>query len=278
MANSGFQKFVKGAFFLLSGVSYLICLATILHLAVFLYQTDQIFQPLSSYSSLPPSDATTDLLVDVSLVAAFVFSHSFFASLSVKRAWKQSSPSKTTPEPNYRDYSVVQRSTFVLVTSVTLELLIAYWRPIRHLIVWRVENVSIEYCILALYILGWLLVLGESWIIDHWELFGLSQVYYYSKGWNEPMKLKPNQSQLLFSHSRHPIVTGLALIFFASPCMTIDRFCLAIGLLAYQLMVHGVNQEDVNYVELKLREGWNRLLNAKPTLAKLQSAQQTPHS
>jgi len=274
-----FQKFVKGAFFLLSGVSYLICLSTLLHLALFLYQTEQIYQPLSSYSSLPPSDATTDLLVDVLLVAAFVFSHSFFASFSVKRAWKNSStPSKTPSEPDYRDYSVVQRSTFILVTSVTLELLIAYWRPIRHLIVWRVESRSLEYLVLGVYILGWLLVLGESLLIDHWELFGLSQVYYYNKGWKEPMKHKPNQSQILFSHSRHPVITGLALVFFATPYMTIDRFCMAIGFLAYQLLVHGVDQDDVNYVELKLREGWDRLMKAKPTLERLQGVQQSPHS
>ena len=145
--------------------SYLVFLASFLYAAGFV---GNLIVP-KSVDSGPKGSLPAAILVDTLLLLLFAVPHSVMARPAFKRWW-----TKFVPPP-------VERSTYVLVSSLLLGLLFWQWRPIPA-VVWHVENPLSRWLIRAVFWAGWVLVLASTFLIDHFDLFGLRQVYLYATG------------------------------------------------------------------------------------------------
>lgn len=158
------------------------------------------------------------LVTDLALIALFGIQHSVMARPAFKRVW-----TKLVPKP-------VERSTYVLFAALVLVLLMWLWKPIPgH--VWVVENPAGFWALWALFALGWAVLLASTYMTDHFDLFGLRQVFLYLAG--RPYTPVAFKARFLYRHMRHPLYTGFLIAFWATPDMTVGRLVLAGGLSAY---------------------------------------------
>jgi len=136
------------------------------------------------------------------LLSLFAIQHSVMARQWFKRAWKQ-----IVPEP-------VERSTYVLFASVILLLLYWQWQPMKG-VVWDVHNPNGRAVLMGLFWIGWGLVLASTYLIDHFGLFGMKQVYNYLVGkHDEP---PPFKTPTLYKMVRHPLYLGFIIAFWSTP-------------------------------------------------------------
>lgn len=154
----------------------------------------------------------TAIVVNVLLLAAFAVQHNVMARPWFKNWW-----TRIVPQP-------IERSTFVAAASLLLLLLYWQWRPIPEEL-WRVDNSAGQALIWTLYALGWLLVFYSSFIIDHFELFGLKQVYSYWRG--EQHVTAPFSERSIYRWVRHPLMLGFLAAFWGAPTMTLGRLLFA---------------------------------------------------
>ena len=152
-----------------------------------------------------PGPLGTALLINSALLGLFAMQHSIMARQGFKTWW-----TKIVPKP-------VERSTFVLFASLILYLMFWLWQPMTA-VVWSVPNGFFTVFLGALSLAGWLIVLVSTFLIDHFELFGLQQVYEYagSKSFRTPKFVTPS----LYKCVRHPIYLGFIVAFWATPQMT----------------------------------------------------------
>ena len=176
------------------------------------------------------SPAYVALLVDLLLMAAFAIQHSLMARRKFKAWWTQYVP------------AVVERSTYVLFTSLVLALLIWQWRPISA-VVWQVENPSIAIALVGLSLFGWLIVLTSTFLINHFELFGLHQVA--NNLMDRPMPATSFYTPLFYKFVRHPLYLGLIIAFWATPTMTLGHLFFAAGLTAYIFLGIVLEERDL---------------------------------
>jgi protein-S-isoprenylcysteine O-methyltransferase Ste14 len=170
------------------------------------------------------------LLVDGLLLAIFALQHSVMARPGFKDWW-----TRYVPRP-------IERSTYVMFSSLALILLFWQWRPMTA-VVWSVEN-SVGWTLLwALFALGWTLVLLSTFLINHFELFGLRQVYLYLRGHEhkEPGFRTPFVYKLL----RHPLMLGFIIAFWSTPLMTLGHLFFAVGTTAYILIAIQIEERDL---------------------------------
>jgi protein-S-isoprenylcysteine O-methyltransferase Ste14 len=206
-----------GAFlsFLYGLVAYGACVATLLYLIGF---SGNLLVPKSvdSGAVAPLAEA---LCVNVLLLGLFAAQHSVMARRTFKRWWIRIVP------------PVVERSTYVLATSIALALLFWLWLPIPVPIIWRIDNPAAAQPVWAVFWLGWALVLVSTFLINHFELFGLHQVFARLTGREVPAPrlTKP----LLYSYVRHPLYLGLLLSFWGVPVMTAGHLLFSIGVTGY---------------------------------------------
>lgn len=171
------------------------------------------------------------LLVDAALIALFGLQHSVMARPGFKRAW-----TRIVPE-------TIERSVYVVAASLALILLFAMWRPIPA-ILWSVENEAGAAILWALFALGWLIVLVSTFLISHFELFGLAQVWGYARGRGEaaaPVFRTP----LFYRLIRHPLYSGFFLAFWATPHMSHGHLLLAAGVSVYMLIAIRYEERDL---------------------------------
>jgi len=216
---------------LYGGVAYAIFLATLLYAIGF---TGNVLVPKSIDIGMPSGSAGeplwASLLVDTLLLALFAVQHSVMARPAFKRWW-----TRFVPKP-------VERSTFVLMASGTLILLFALWRPIAAP-VWDFGPSLAGLAPASLCALGWMLVLAGTFQIDHFELFGLKQVWWGLTGRHTA---QPEfRTPLLYRHVRHPIYLGFMLAFWSTPTMSAGHLLFAVATSGYILIGIWFEERDL---------------------------------
>jgi protein-S-isoprenylcysteine O-methyltransferase Ste14 len=171
------------------------------------------------------------LVLDLLLLGIFAAQHSIMARRSFKAWWKRIVP------------PAAERSTFVLAATAALALICWQWRPIPDPVIWRAGNAAAVQLLWAVYWLGWAVVLLSTFLIDHFELFGLHQALstLFAKEIAEPKFRTP----LLYRYVRHPIYLGFMLSFWAAPVMTAGRLLFAAGATGYILVGIWFEERDL---------------------------------
>jgi protein-S-isoprenylcysteine O-methyltransferase Ste14 len=173
------------------------------------------------------------LIVNLVLLSIFAIQHSVMARRKFKQWWLQYVPAS------------IERSTYVLAASLALILLFWQWRPMPA-VVWQVGNSQIAMAIVVLSFVGWLLVLASTFMINHFELFGLHQVVNNLSG--RDMSAVRFKTPMLYNFVRHPIYLGFIIAFWAAPTMTVGHLLFAAVTTAYIFV--GIFLEEHDLVEL----------------------------
>src|SRR6476469_4322929 len=170
------------------------------------------------------------LLIDAALLALFAVQHSLMARPWFKSAWTKLVPREA------------ERSTYVLFSSLALLAMFWLWRPMGG-VVWNIDQPLIRMVVYGLFVKGWLLVLGSTFLINHFDLFGLRHVYLFLRG-KEYTQLKFG-TPILYRHVRHPLYLGWLFTFWATPTMTVAHLVFAIATTVYILMAIQFEEKDL---------------------------------
>ncbi len=207
-------------------VSYLIFFVTFLYAIGFV---GNLFVPKSIDTGSPAATVTRALILNVLLLSIFAIQHSVMARPEFKRMWTKIIP------------TAIERSTYVLLSSLALVLLFWQWRPMAD-VAWDVQNSVGRYVLLAVFALGWGMVLVSTYLINHFDLFGLRQVYLYSK--SEEYTAVGFKEILLYKIVRHPIMLGFIIAFWATPRMTYGHLLFAAVTTVYILVAIQLEERD----------------------------------
>lgn len=207
---------------------YLFFLGTFVYAIGFVGNLPLLPKTIDSGSSGPWLEA---LLVNVALLAVFAVQHSVMARRSFKR-WI----TRLVPEP-------VERSSFVLAASLALALLLWQWRPINEPMVWQVTDPLGRLALHAVFWAGWAVLLTSTFLINHFELFGLRQVWTHLRG--TAMPAPDFRTPLFYRHVRHPIYLGFVLAFWATPAMSAGHLLFAAACTGYILVGIWFEERDL---------------------------------
>jgi protein-S-isoprenylcysteine O-methyltransferase Ste14 len=207
-------------------VCYVVFLATFLYAIAFVGD----FLVPATVNKGAAAPLMTALLVNVVLLGVFAVQHSLMARPVFKRWW-----TKMVPAP-------IERSTYVLFTNAALILLYWQWRPILTP-VWTVTDPLAVNVIWGVFWLGWGVVLASTFMISHFELFGLRQVWLNLRGRATPPATF--RTPFLYGFVRHPIYLGFILAFWATPTMTAGHLLFALATTAYILIAIQLEEHDL---------------------------------
>ena len=147
---------------------------------------------------------------------------------------------------------VVERSTYVLLASLLLALLMWQWRPLLG-IVWEVRNATVALILQIVFFAGWAIVLISTFLINHFDLFGVRQVFLYDKYTNLGFR-----TPVLYKVVRHPIMLGFIIAFWATPKMTLGHLVFAIATTAYILIAIQLEERDMVSIHGQSYEEYRR--------------------
>lgn len=174
----------------------------------------------------------TAVIVDLVLLGLFAVQHSVMARRGFKAWW-----TRIVPKP-------VERSTFVLAATLVLALLMWQWRAMAPT-VWAVTDPTWAGVLQAVNLLGWAIVLASTFMIDHFELFGLRQVWARIR--NEPVRYPDFTTRGLYKHVRHPIMLGFVIAFWATPVMSAGHLLFTAATTGYILIGIAFEERDLLY-------------------------------
>jgi methanethiol S-methyltransferase len=202
-------------------VCYLFFLAVFLRAIWFVWTMDAL--PAKS----PLGQA---VLIDAVLLGLFAIQHSGMARQGFKRAW-----TKVVQPP-------LERSTYVLVASATLLAVVVFWQPMPQTL-WHVESQPWVFLLQVLFWMGWLLLLASTFIINHFDLFGLHQVWRYSRNlaYEPPKFVTPGPYRLV----RHPLYLGFLVAFWSAPHMTLGHLFFSVMCTGYILLAIQFEERDM---------------------------------
>jgi protein-S-isoprenylcysteine O-methyltransferase Ste14 len=172
----------------------------------------------------------TALLIDVALLVLFAVQHSVMARPVFKRWW-----TRIVPEP-------AERSTYVLFSSVALIVLFVFWQPMGG-VVWDVESSAGRTALYAGCAFGWGLLFVSTFLLNHFDLFGLRQVWLCLLG--RPYTSVPFRAPALYGYVRHPLYVGWLFAIWCTPAMTVAHLVFAVGTSAYILIGIQLEERDL---------------------------------
>lgn len=208
-------------------IAYAIFFATFLYLICFV---GDLAYAAKTVDFGPPTPVGIALVIDVLLIALFGLQHSVMARPAFKARW-----TRIVPRP-------AERSVYVLAASSALIILFLGWRPIDA-IVWNVTSPLLSSLIWVLFWLGWTTVLVSTFLINHFELFGLQQAWLHFRGREAaPPELR---APFFYRWIAHPLYSGFFLAFWATPQMTAGHLLLAAGVSIYMLIAIRYEERDL---------------------------------
>jgi protein-S-isoprenylcysteine O-methyltransferase Ste14 len=183
-----------------------------------------------SIDSAPASPLGAALLTNSVLLAVFALQHSVMARQGFKNVW-----TKIVPKP-------IERSTFVLFASAALLLLFWKWEPIGG-VIWELRSPPVRMLLQGVSLAGWMIVLISTFLIDHFDLFGLRQVFLHLAG--RPYTPPKFTARGWYGYVRHPIYLGFIVAFWATPTMTIAHLVFAVATTLYILVAIQLEERDM---------------------------------
>ncbi|XP_049861218.1 nurim homolog [Schistocerca gregaria] len=197
-------------------------------------------------------DAIWPLLVDLALLYLFVLQHSVMA------------------EPYVKDFfvshgaSVIQRSIYVLLSSVALQVVFHYWQYVPWLTLWQIDTTQSSvklWCFAVIHCCAWIMTYAGVINMDVLDLLGVKQVYFDINGWGQPDIYKSAELRRFYQHMRHPTFLGFLTIFWLYPIMSIDRLLLAFVWTGYMIIGWNVDRKDLLYIKKQFN---NKMVELSP--------------
>jgi protein-S-isoprenylcysteine O-methyltransferase Ste14 len=214
------------AAFLYGSVAYVLFIGSFLYAVGFVGN----FGVPRAIDSPPTSAPGMALAIDLALLALFAVQHSVMARKGFKAWWTRIIP------------PAVERSTYVLASTAVLFALCWHWQPIEG-VVWSVTNPGAVTAIQAVFWLGWGVLLLSTFLLNHFELFGLRQVYAALRGKTVPAA--EFRTPVFYRHVRHPIYFGFVISFWATPEMSLGHLLFAAGATGYILVGIWFEERDL---------------------------------
>lgn len=216
----------RSLYLLIAAVCYFAFFVSFVYLVGFVAGCPALPTHVDKGLAAPPAVAAA---IDVVLIALFGLQHSVMARPGFKARW-------FVPAP-------LERSVYCLATALVLAVLFAFWHPLSGT-VWAVADPTGRAVLWALFAAGFGIVFVSTWLINHFELFGLAQAWWHFRG-HEP---QPHafRTPLFYRLVRHPIYLGFLLAFWATPQMSMGHLLLAVGFTVYILI--GIRYEERDLV------------------------------
>lgn len=208
-------------------ISYAVGLGGLVWFALFVGGWEFLPRHIDSESPGPLSSA---LLINVSLLTIFVLQHFIMARLTFKSRWTKIIP------------RAAERSTYLLFSGIIMALFCLYWQPVDG-VLWQVDNQTGKIVLIAVYVIGWSIPVLASFMINHFELFGLQQVYFNLI--NKPEPSPRFTERFFYKFVRHPIQLGTLIGIWSTPTMTMTHLMLSVSLTVYVLISLNYEERDL---------------------------------